>query len=193
MYRKGTFPIQKGSNMYIKKAFKEGRRVDLQEIIGQIKEHGTLVRPPIRVRKVKKGIQFKGLKSQKSGKKSEFNPEQYAKKMERDKETWAGVSGAWKHLRKTYASRARKRGNSTTWLVSLTEWWLLWQAAGTVRMRDGATHTIFSRRGSKRGDARVWRISPEKPWTLENMVIIFNGEIVANGRKLAAAELAKKA
>lgn len=158
--------------------------MDLFDIVEQIKEKGTLVRPPIRVRKVKKGIAFKGLKSQ-------FTPEQYARKVERDKETWAGVSGAWKHLRKTYASRARKRGTETQWLVSLTEWWLLWRAAGTVRMLDGATHTIFSRRGSKRGDAKVWRISPEKPWTLENMVIIFNGEVMANGRKIHAEQAQK--
>lgn len=152
--------------------------MDLFDIVEQIKEHGTLVRPPIRVRKVKKGIQFKGLKSQ-------YTPEQYAKKMERDKKTWAGVSGAWKHLDKTYRSRAKKRGEQSRWKISLEEWWLLWRKAGV----DGRTgSTLFSRRGIHKDEAKVYRIDPEGVWELSNMVVVYKGEVVANGRKVSKTQ-----
>lgn len=143
---------------------------DLEQLIGKIKQKSLLIQPHRR-----------RWKRRPTGKKEEYTPEQYEHKKERDKKTWVGVSGTWKHLRKTYSSKAKRLGAEEEWKISLEDWWRLWKAAGT----DGQGRTVFSHRGKHAGAAKVWRINCKKPWTLDNVIVAWRGEIRANGRELA--------
>lgn len=96
---------------------------------------------------------------------------------------WATPSGQWKHLCKTYRSRAKARGEESRWKISLDDWIRLWNA-GAHQQQDGFWISYLSLRGKSRDCAKLWRIDVEKDWTLDNVVVLYKGQVVINGRKL---------
>lgn len=163
----------KPTEKVLKRVVRQKKPQTLEEIVEALKERGVVLKPSRR-----------RYKRRPTGRKDEYTPEQYEAKKTRDKATWVGVEGTWKHLKKTYESRARKRGIECQWKISLEEWWTLWRASGSIQSLSKNGRTLFSLRGKGKDDCKVWRINPLAPWTLDNMLVIYQGEIYANGRKL---------
>ena len=95
------------------------------------------------------------------------------------------------YLMKTYRWRNRKRVEAgrkpVEFKLSFEEYKRLWQEAGMVQ--DGNTRIwAFRLRGNGEGKARLRRIDDEKPFTLENCVVLWRGVVLANGRKISKEE-----
>jgi hypothetical protein len=145
----------------------------LDELVGLLKERTVVLKPHRR-----------RWKRRPTGRKEEYSPEEYKRKVETEKQIWRGVSGTWMHLRKTYASRARLKGEESPWKISLEEWKALWTEAGV----DQYGRTIFSLRGKRKEQAKAYRIDRTKPWTLDNMIVVYEGDVKANGRKISKTQ-----
>jgi hypothetical protein len=158
--------------------------VDIYELVAKIKAEGTPRRAPKSINKSRAKAEKTKKRAAKRGTKASFSEESYKKKVARDRRVYTTPRGAWMHLRKTYKSRAKKRGEESKWIISLEEWMLLWQAAGLITLSNGEKVSLFSTRGKDSNSSKVYRIDASKPWQLSNMVVIYKGIVRANGRKI---------
>jgi hypothetical protein len=152
-----------------KRQIKPEEAQSLEDVIAKLKEKVVVLKPHRR-----------RWKRRPTGRKEEYTPEEYKRKVETEKQIWRGLTGTWMHLRKTYASRARLKGQESLWQMSLEEWKALWTAAGI----DQYGRTIFSLRGKRTGQSKAYRIDRTKPWTLDNTIVVYEGNVRANGRKV---------
>jgi hypothetical protein len=158
--------------------------MDLREVVARIKAEGDPLRPPKAEHKSRSEAEKKKRRAAKRGTKASFSEEAYKAKIARDRRVYTSPKGAWMHLRKTYKSRARARGEESKWLISLQEWLLLWQEAGMERLSNTASVSLFKLRSKDLAGAKVMRIDIQKPWQLDNMVVMYRGNVRANGRKI---------
>lgn len=97
------------------------------------------------------------------------------------------VSGSWYMLsranRARNKDRAKRGGKQVEFQLTLEDWKKLWQAAGMITYR-GVEKAAFYCRGRTNEDVKLFRIDEDKPWRLDNTIILWKGILLANGRKL---------
>ena len=101
--------------------------------------------------------------------------------------------GKWRALKKSLNSRARKKGEVHSFHVSLAEWHYLWRKAGYLTKGDGTSVPAWKMRG--RDKEGGWGNSPEvvqlrrwdlnRPYTLDNLYVVYKDSILADGYQLA--------
>jgi len=92
------------------------------------------------------------------------------------------VSGRWRQLKKEYERRGQE------WNISLSQWKWLWEEAGVAQVGEKRM-LVFQLRGRGKGDARLYRINQEDGWNINNVVVLYKGEVVANGRKWKGGDI----
>lgn len=145
----------------------------LEDIVAQIKKEGHAPKRSRR-RWKRKPKEYEG----------QYTPSRAASQ----KAFWSTVSGTWKHLTKTYRSRAKARGEENKWKISLEDWKKLWETAGSRQLTDGSWISYFALRGRSKDACKLWRIDEAKDWTLDNVVVLYKGQVVANGRQLSTGD-----
>jgi hypothetical protein len=155
--------------------------VDLEQLVAQIKERGTIIKEPRRLRrKPRKDITEEARRVAKA---------KYKQALKRI--YMASIAGTWKELRKSYRNQQKRRIESgkeplasMEWNISLEDWKRMWEAAGTIGLPGGGRIEAFKLRGRQKGDLRVYRIDYKKSWELKNMAVIYQGRGIVDGRKL---------
>ena len=148
--------------------------MDITELVSKLKEGGGVVRDPVRLRR----------KPQKRVRKESLwvdSPEGKESLRNADRRYWRSVSGRWRQLKKEYERRGQK------WDISLEDWKRLWEQAGTVLVGEKRI-PLFLLRGRDKEAAKVYRIDWEKGWRIDNVVVMYKGSIMANGRKLGSVQ-----
>lgn len=155
---------------------------NIEELIDGLKNRQILLKPntykPRRAGKRYKGRRRVGVE------------EARAKKLAWRRQHYKGLQrtleGSWYSMKKYYrwenSRRVAKGGKPLEFNLSLEEWKLLWQEAGMV-WEGGIEIWVFRLRGRGPNKARLMRIDDEKPFTLDNCVVVWKGIVLANGRK----------
>lgn len=148
--------------------------MEIEDIIRQIKDRGDVIKKPVRLRRKPK----------------EPRPR---KRVGRDRVKHAAISkrwmrtidGAYTHMANAYRARAKRRAARGTkaveWNLTRDEWRRLWRAAGYISLPGGVEIRAFALRPQQ---VRMWRIDDNQPWKLDNIVIMYEGRAIADGRKL---------
>lgn len=156
--------------------------MDIEDIVSQLKERGTIIREPRRLRRKPKervlGEEARADRAEKRARRRAYKAQ-----------WWRSVSGSYYNLRKSYRLREKKRiakgAKPLEFKLSLEDWKRLWEAAGTITQADGSLMPVFKLRGRGKDSAKLWRIDDQKPWQLDNVIVLYRGRVVANGRALA--------
>lgn len=159
--------------------------MDLSSIVESIKKQGTLIKEPRRLRRKPVTDVAREARRERSAQKNRAYRRAW---MALEEST---VSGSWYAMCRVYARRAKLRkakGLSTAqsgeWKLTLQDWQALWAAAGSIALPSGKEVLAFQLRGKYAESCKIWRIEPTKPWTLDNTIVLYKGQVLANGRKL---------
>lgn len=110
----------------------------------------------------------------------------YAYRAARD----ATIVGMWQHFGRACRAKAKKyphKADSWKFLIDLDTWCLTWVNCCDIMVVEGQgiaavqkTVPAWLARGRNRHtDVQLGRLDPSKPWTPENTIITYKGEILA--------------
>lgn len=165
---------------------------NIDDVIKRVKEGNVVIHPPSKVALEARRKRSKARRSYKGMWDKEYHRRGVAK--------WrGGLKGQWHELRKAYRKTTRdgeaKGHKPIPWNLPYEDWERLWKAAGTLILPGGREVEAIKARGKRKEDVKIYRIDRDKAFSLENCIIVWQGHILANGRKLAeekANELAKQ-
>jgi hypothetical protein len=157
--------------------------VNIDDIVSRLQERKVVVQPPSKI----------ALRARRKRRKRRSDLSRYPRGSEkwlalREKLDgfWTSPHGVWANLRKVHRDRARKAiaagRKPIEWRITLEEWLALWTQAGEIPVQGGLMVAAFRLRGPKKGQAKLYRIDREKDWTLDNVIVVMDGDILVKGR-----------
>lgn len=156
---------------------------NIEGLVAGLKERAVLLKPNT-YKPRRAGKRYKGRGRLSAG---EARARLKERNRERKRKCKDNLKDSFYYLMKTYRWRNRKRLEKGTkpveFNLSFEEYKRLWQEAGMV-WEGGIRIWAFRLRGKGIGKARLMRIDEDKPFTLDNCVIVWKGIVIANGRKL---------
>lgn len=163
--------------------------MELSELIKQIRESGDRIHPIARIRRkpsvrnskpVSEGGRYKGSEKQRKA------------MLEADKRWKKTVEGSWRVTSIQYKKRKRLREAKGltygTWMITLPEWKALWSQAGMVVTSLGVKMLALSLRGLGPDRCQLRRIDEKGDWAIDNVIVLYKGQAIANGRKIHTEE-----
>ncbi len=149
--------------------------MDIGELISALKEGRAIVREPIRLRRKPRKRKTRARLYEGSAKQKECL-------READRRYWKSLKGRWRGMKKKYGE---------TWQISLEEWKALWTQCPPAQIGEQLV-PIFRLRGPRKEDAKIYRLSYSKAWTLENVGIWYNRTAWFQGRNVQQEEIPKE-
>ena len=110
-------------------------------------------------------------------KRQRMNPDSYTSR--RDLFEERSVEGKFRALRRYIRMIGRRKGlkPEEVWLLTLSEWCLLWSLAGEVTYK-GKQMPAFEARRFDKDSVRLQRLDTKKPYQLDNLRVVYQGRIL---------------
>jgi len=105
------------------------------------------------------------------------DPNSYASRRDLFEET--SVEGKFRALRRYVLMTGRRRNlkPEEVWVLTLSEWCLMWSLAGEVTYK-GERMSAFSARRLDKESVRLLRMDTKKPYQLSNLRIVYQGRVL---------------
>jgi hypothetical protein len=97
------------------------------------------------------------------------------------------IMGQYFHMRRACAQKMKRAQNAEkwAWLISPMEWVELWATASPIPLGDGSFAPAHTKRGrNPQTDVQLRRKDTGKPWTKDNMDVMYKGQSLLAEQKL---------